>query len=379
VIVDPVDGTHVYVSASQGGNADQHGAVVIFDRAANGSLTQKPGTAGCINTSGNDDSGGGTSCATGRAVHDANALAASPDGKMVYLGSQGESDEIGGPGRSGSLALFSRAGNGVLTQPSGTAGCFSSDGADGYSGSGSFGACAVARGLDEPSGVAVSPDKLHLYVTASDYPSSIDVFARDQGTGALTQLAGTGGCTSEDTNDGTGLTCGLGRALQGATPVAAVTGSTNPSCVHVYVGGADSHSLTIFSRQPECPLPGAKALPDNKFTFTAKPDKRGRLKITATVPGPGSLDAVEAAKKSQISRLAVAKKKKGKSIVVGRAHATATKAGVVKFTVKPGRKARRTLGEKPHKLRVTVSVTYTPTGGQANTKTAKATLRKTHK
>ena len=74
---------------------------------------------------------------------------------------------------------------------------------------GSAGACADGVGLDEPRALVVSPDGLHVYVLSSA-SNAIAAFARDAATGALTQLEGTNACISED---GTGGACTDGIAL----------------------------------------------------------------------------------------------------------------------------------------------------------------------
>ena len=54
-------------------------AVVVFDRAANGALAQKPGATGCIS-----DTGAG-GCAKGTALDAALSVAVSPDGTSAYV------------------------------------------------------------------------------------------------------------------------------------------------------------------------------------------------------------------------------------------------------------------------------------------------------
>ncbi len=76
VAVSP-DGRSVYV-VSQGS-----GAAAVFDRdPVTGALAQKPGTAGCVS-----DDGTGGACQDGRALDDARGVAASADGKSVYVAS----------------------------------------------------------------------------------------------------------------------------------------------------------------------------------------------------------------------------------------------------------------------------------------------------
>ena len=104
------------------------------------------------------------------------------------------------------MAVFARdRRTGALTQLPGTDACVSEDGTGGD--------CADGVALDCPQGVAVSPDGRNVYV-ASSSAHAVAVFARDRRTGALTQLAGTDACVSED---GTGGDCADGVALAEAS------------------------------------------------------------------------------------------------------------------------------------------------------------------
>jgi hypothetical protein len=57
--------------------------VAVFDRAPNGTLAQKPGTAGCIR----DVTGAGR-CADGTALASAASVAVSPDGQNACIASR---------------------------------------------------------------------------------------------------------------------------------------------------------------------------------------------------------------------------------------------------------------------------------------------------
>ncbi len=139
------DNQNVYVTA------EISRAVAVFDRAANGTLTQKPGAAGCISSL------AGSTCAVGTALHFADALALSPDGRSAYAGAA-ESD---------SIVAFTRAGDGTLTQ----AGCVSETGASG---------CVDGRGLDGAGSVAVAPGGDNVYVAARN-SEAVAVFDREDG------------------------------------------------------------------------------------------------------------------------------------------------------------------------------------------------------
>src|SRR5262245_56312287 len=127
---------------------------------------------------------------------------------------------------SGAGAVFARSKTtGALTQLAGTAGCVSDDGTGG--------ACADGTALKGASSVVVSPDGKHVYV-ATAVSNAVAVFGRNKATGALTQLAGTAGCVSED---GTG-----GGGARGKSPHGARAASARPD------GGAARRGGTLGAR-----------------------------------------------------------------------------------------------------------------------------------
>ncbi len=149
VTISP-DGAHVYVAASVGtGGGGEFGEIGVFAR--------DPGTGALAFVEVQRDGDQGL---TG--IGGADAVAVSPDGQHVYVtGDAGDS-----------LAAFDRNGTtGALT--------FLEAHVDGVAGVG---------GLSEASGVAPSPDGLHVYAS-SRATGAIAVFERDGGTGALTFVA----------------------------------------------------------------------------------------------------------------------------------------------------------------------------------------------
>ena len=100
------------------------------------------------------------------------------------------------------------------------------------------------------------------------------------------------------------------------------------------------------------------ATPSNAFRFgrLKRNRARGTAVLSVTVPGPGTIALA------------------GKGIVAKPARAVAA-AGVVKLQIKARGKARRKLG-RVGKAKVTAKVTYTPTGGVANTQAKTAKLIK---
>jgi DNA-binding beta-propeller fold protein YncE len=207
VAVSP-DGKNVYVASNTSDG------LAVFDRAANGSVTQKSGTAGCVS-----ETGSGGLCAHGVALDGARSVVVSPDGGNVYLVAD----------ISGAVAIFDRAGNGTLTQKSGTAGCVSD--------TGTGGACVDGVALNTAYSVAVSPDGANVYV-ASKVSAAVTVFDRS-GQGSLTQKASPAACVAET---GGGV-CADGLALKSASGV-----TVSPDGKNVYVASNISNAVAVFDR-----------------------------------------------------------------------------------------------------------------------------------
>jgi ABC-type phosphate transport system substrate-binding protein len=110
----------------------------------------------------------------------------------------------------------------------------------------------------------------------------------------------------------------------------------------------------------------------NLFSLPRKAisSKTGQATISVKIPGPGM---VELAGSANVSNGKSARKGK-KAIKVGRTVLNASQAGTYKLTLKPSAAAMAQLREKG-KLRVNLKVTFTPTGGVANTSTSSITLK----
>ena len=137
VAVSP-DGKSVYATSFAGR------AVARFNRnTSTGAITQPAGTAGCISETGSGP------CADGHGLSLADSVAVSPDGKNVYVATEG----------SAVARLNRNTTTGAITQPAGSAGCISETGA---------GPCADGHGLSYPTSVVVSANGKSVYVSSSD-------------------------------------------------------------------------------------------------------------------------------------------------------------------------------------------------------------------
>jgi DNA-binding beta-propeller fold protein YncE len=218
VAVSP-DGANVYVVSDVGNS------VAVFSRdASTGALTQLPGTAACVSSTGS-----GGMCTPDPLASRLRSVAFSPDGAEVYIASL----------VPGAVLAFSRSlSNGALTQIPGPGGCVSD--------TGSGGSCADGTALANANGVTVSPDGRSLYVASIDATNAVLAFDRDPASGQIAQLPGQAGCTSED---GTGGACVDGVGLRLATwPMVTSDGR------HVVVTGIGNGNAATFSRElpPVC-------------------------------------------------------------------------------------------------------------------------------
>ena len=89
---------------------------------------------------------------------------------------------------------------------------------------------------------------------------------------------------------------------------------------------------------------------------------RGTVKVTLTLPGPGTLQIVGKASGAQLAGVSRTKKKRKTPIVIVRLRLTISKAGRIVVALIPTTSARTILARRG-KLRATVTITYTPKGG----------------
>jgi DNA-binding beta-propeller fold protein YncE len=221
------DGRNVYSVAVSGD------LVEYARNQANGTLTE----IGCV-TSGTAACAPANSTTDAAAMSSPSAISISPGGEDVYVLGQG----------TNSLVEFIRdPETGLLTER----GCLSEEGTE----------CASrsAKGLNNPYGIAVTPDGRNVYVASFD-DEAIAEFSRNTSTGELTQLAGTNNCITSGNPGLTGCeTEGVG--LEDAIGVAV---SPDGKDVYVAAGGTEGNgAIASFERDPStgalAQLPGEDA------------------------------------------------------------------------------------------------------------------------
>lgn len=210
------DGRNAYVGSLDG--------LAIFDRDGRGVLTQKPGDAGCITSTGRDRGGAGRgSCARADGLYGVSSVTVSPDGRTVYV-------------TSVDVRAFARnARTGALTPIRGRAGCVAAT----HVGEGG-GECAADPAAAGATSLAVSPDGRHAYAvsgTDAGGAGAVAILARDRSTGVLTPVPGRRGCVSASRG------CTQARGLRGAAAVA-----LSPDGANAYVVSFLGCSVAVFDR-----------------------------------------------------------------------------------------------------------------------------------
>ena len=157
-------------------NMDGHIGFSTFRINGDGSLSQLPGTNGCMTIDGKDNTGAST-CATGRGVEEPYGGALSPDGRTLYLSNDGN---------EGGVAVFLLSpSTGVATQLAGLNGCISTDGTS----DGTPGKCANGRALADGYGMSVSPNGRSVYqATDSSLHAGLAIYRRKAAPPVLSSL-----------------------------------------------------------------------------------------------------------------------------------------------------------------------------------------------
>jgi DNA-binding beta-propeller fold protein YncE len=163
----------------------------------------------------------GDGCTVARGLANTAFHVVSPDGRNLYATGR-DSDAV--------VALRRNPSTGGLRQLAGAAGCLAENPAAELG-------CAALPGLDRASGIVVSPDGRHVYVSAVD-SDTVVAFARDAQSGALQPA----GCLVDE-----------GHApIPGCTPVPALNGPTtlaiSPDGGSVYVAATDGSTVAALVR-----------------------------------------------------------------------------------------------------------------------------------
>ena len=190
------NGRWAYMAAN--GFIGEPSGILIFKRnPSTGALSQLSGTAGCITTTGADQTGA-AHCQVDSHLLEASGLTFSSDTHFLYVTGTGGSEQI---------EVFSRNGKtGGLTQIQ----CISQ--APAPSG------CSTGRVVGDTQFIALAPNGKHAY--AGQYSVGMSVFDRNPKTGLLTQKSGTGGCITNNGHDDTGAsTCATARLARGTFPL----------------------------------------------------------------------------------------------------------------------------------------------------------------
>jgi DNA-binding beta-propeller fold protein YncE len=172
------DGRTVYVTAFDVSR------VITFARdPGTGTLTLKPGGAGCISGVVPDGP-----CRPANGMSTVGDLVVSPDGRDLYVAS--------GFDDAGAVTALSIDANGELSQI-----------ADGAEGAGCVrnaagGGCVDGRALGSPTGMGFSPDGRSLYVGSNVENGGVTVLKRDPGSGRLKVMDGVTGCVVAAARDG---------------------------------------------------------------------------------------------------------------------------------------------------------------------------------
>ncbi len=189
------DGRRLYAVAS----GDPGSQLQAYDLGPGGA----PSPAGCAGVT--------TVCRPARAIHEAEDLDVSPDGRAVYTASTRTviADEVGPELFTGTSAVgvFAAGAGGPVTQLAGRRGCAMFGGRSPNPG------CATdRRGLTGASAVAVTRDGRHV-VAAFGESEAVALLRRDPSTHALTPVAGRRGCVG-------GGGCARGRGIGLPTDIA---------------------------------------------------------------------------------------------------------------------------------------------------------------
>jgi len=209
-----------------------NGALAAFRRSPTSGALS---SAGCLASSQVVDSG--LNCQVGRSLGATTSISLTPDGRTVLVSSSPIVSEEGDV--DSGMALMRRdPTSGALQQPPGASGCATASGSDG---------CATGRGLAAdlnspyaPNAVSISPDGRNIYVattTGGEESGTIAALSLSP-SGSVAQLPNALGC--------------LGDSTAGCTPVRGLTGANSiavsPDGRNVYATGYFDDSVVSLLR-----------------------------------------------------------------------------------------------------------------------------------
>jgi hypothetical protein len=151
----------------------------------------------------------------------------------------------------------------------------------------------------------------------------------------------------------------------GGTPVKILDDATSPAWTPYAAGATGGGGGGGSGGSGSGSGGGGGGAPSNVFTLgsTRQSGTGGTAILIASVPGPGTLDA---------SGKAVLSKPRPVNVV--RTHVKVTHAGTVPIVLKPNAAATKQL-KKKGSLKVTVTITFSPTGGTPSSTTRTVTLK----
>jgi DNA-binding beta-propeller fold protein YncE len=280
------DGTSLYVAWADYSvpGMPRSGLSVLRRDPGTGTLTELAGEGGCLDTHGMEG------CTPWRNIFDSTGIAAAPDGRHVYVGTQGFGDFLGEPRvamldvdpATGGLRPPDRAGcpgaladperespcapfagssiitfvggglhvytadqalsrdpeTGLLTPMGGRKGCYFVPDRQDPELDPRPGSCTSLRAFfGYVEGVVATPDGRQIYMT--DEGTAVGGFNRNPATGRLSPIRVLGGCARA----GAGAGCSHSRAFEGPNGLAMA-----PDGRTIYAAGYQTDSVAVFNR-----------------------------------------------------------------------------------------------------------------------------------